>query len=116
MKMPNGDAAIVDRQKLPGHWLNAEHPRGEHKARVFATLGFTAETPTRLRAALLIAARQRRRAAGGIGPIRRSLSAGVCDRRSSKVHREKGIVRVRAPPQGLLHQPVSPLTHILSAS
>jgi len=44
MKMPDGDAAIVDRQKLTGYCLNPEHPRGKHKARVFATLGFTAPT------------------------------------------------------------------------
>ena len=40
MKMPGGDAAIVDRRKLTGYCLNPEHPRGKHKARVFAaTLG-----------------------------------------------------------------------------
>jgi len=44
MKMPDGDAAIVDRQKLTGYCLNPEHPRGKHKARVFAMLGFTAPT------------------------------------------------------------------------
>lgn len=70
MKMPDGDAAIADRQRLTGYCLNPEHPRGKHKARVFATLGFTAENADALRAALLMAARQRRRAAGGIGPIR----------------------------------------------
>jgi hypothetical protein len=36
--------------------LNAEHPRGKHKARVCATLGFTAENADELRAALLKAA------------------------------------------------------------
>jgi hypothetical protein len=36
--------------------LNQEHPRGKHKARVFATLGFTAENADELRAALLKAA------------------------------------------------------------
>lgn len=56
MKMPDGDAAIVDRQKLTGYCLNPEHPRGKHKARVFATLGFTAENADTLRAALLMAA------------------------------------------------------------
>ena len=56
MKMPDGDAAIVDRQKLTGCCLNPEHPRGKHKARVFATLGFTAENADELRAALLMAA------------------------------------------------------------
>ena len=36
--------------------LYPEHPRGKHKARVFATLGFTAENADELRAALLKAA------------------------------------------------------------
>ena len=56
MKMPGGDAAIVDRRKLTGYCLNPEHPRGKHKARVFATIGFTAENGDELRAALLKAA------------------------------------------------------------
>ena len=56
MKMPDGDAAIVDRQKLTGYCLNPEHPRGKYKARVFATLGFTAENADELRAALQRAA------------------------------------------------------------
>jgi hypothetical protein len=56
MKMPGGDAAIVDRHKLTGYCLNPEHPRGKHKARVFATLGLTAENADELRAALLLAA------------------------------------------------------------
>ncbi|HWW84306.1 MAG TPA: hypothetical protein VNZ26_11920, partial [Vicinamibacterales bacterium] len=56
MKMPGGDAAIVDRQKLTGYCLNSEHARGKHKARVFATLGFTVENAHELRAALLRAA------------------------------------------------------------
>ena len=56
MKLPGGDAAIVDRHKLTGYCLNPEDPRGKHKARVFATLGFTAENADVLRAALLTAA------------------------------------------------------------
>lgn len=57
MKIPAGDNAIVDRQKLTAYCLNPEHPRGKHKARVFATaLGFTAENADELRAALLTAA------------------------------------------------------------
>jgi hypothetical protein len=56
MKMPGGDAAIVDRQKLTGYCLNPEHPRGKHKARVFANLGFTAENADELRGVLLTAA------------------------------------------------------------
>ena len=57
MKMPGGDVAIVDPEKLAGYCLNPEHPRGKHKARVFAAaLGFTAENADDLRAALLAAA------------------------------------------------------------
>jgi hypothetical protein len=56
MKLPGGDAAIVDIQKLTGYCLNPEHPRGKHKARVFATLGFTTENAHALRTALLNAA------------------------------------------------------------
>ena len=56
MKMPGGDAAIVDELKLTGYCLNPEHPRGKHKARVFATLGYTAENADELRAELLRAA------------------------------------------------------------
>ena len=55
-KFPGGEAAIVDREKLTGYCLNPEHPRGKHKARVFATLGFTVENADDLRAALLTAA------------------------------------------------------------
>src|SRR5262245_37839727 len=56
MKLPGGEAAIVDLQKLTGYCLNPDHPRGKHKARVFATLGFTADNANELRAALLKAA------------------------------------------------------------
>src|SRR5690349_9476071 len=56
MRMPRGDAGIVDQQKLTGYCLNPEHPRGKHKARVFATLGFTAHNADELRTALLRAA------------------------------------------------------------
>ena len=55
-KIPGGEAAIVDREKLTGYCLNPEHPRGKHKARVFATLGFTAENADDLRSAFLAAA------------------------------------------------------------
>ena len=57
MKMPGGDAAIADLEKLTRYCLNPEHPRGKHKARVFAAaLGFTTENAGELRAALLTAA------------------------------------------------------------
>lgn len=56
VKLPGGDAAIVDQRKLTDYCLNPEHPRGKHKARVFAALGFTADNADDLRAALVQAA------------------------------------------------------------
>ncbi len=57
MNLPGGDRAIVDREKLTAYCLNPEHPRGKHKARVFAAaLGITAENVDELRAALVAAA------------------------------------------------------------
>src|SRR5438132_14244701 len=54
MKLPNGDRAIVDIAKLSDYCLSPEHPRGRHKARVFASaLGLTADHAEGLRDALL---------------------------------------------------------------
>jgi len=59
MHLPNGDRAIVDIRKLADYCLNPSHPRGRHKARVFAaTLGLTQANAEILRAALLAAARE----------------------------------------------------------
>ena len=56
MKLPAGTEAIVDLEKLAGYCLNLDHPRGKHKARVFAgVLGFTAEHAGQLREALAAA-------------------------------------------------------------
>ena len=89
MKMPGGDAAIVDLRKLTGYCLNPEHPRGKHKARVFATLGFTAENADDLRAALLRAAAS--------GDAQRAASDEFGDRYvlefEIKGPQDKGIVR-----------------------
>ena len=58
MKLPNGDRAVVDIEKLRDYCLNPHHPRGRHKARVFAAaLGFTADHASDLAAGLLAAAR-----------------------------------------------------------
>lgn len=58
MKLPNGDNAVVDIVKLRDYCLNLSHPRGRHKARVFASLfGLTAQHASDLRIALLGAAR-----------------------------------------------------------
>lgn len=57
MKLPGGKSAVVDIAKLRDYCLNEQHPRGRHKARVFATvLGFTAADAGLLRQALLKAA------------------------------------------------------------
>jgi hypothetical protein len=57
MKMPGGERAVVDIAKLRDYCLNREHPRGRHKARVFASvLGLIAADADVLRQALLKAA------------------------------------------------------------
>lgn len=57
MKLPNGESAIIEIEKLRDYCLNLEHPRGQHKARVFsALLGIAADDADVLRAALLRAA------------------------------------------------------------
>jgi hypothetical protein len=58
VRLPHADRAVVDMEKLRRYCLSAEHPRGRHKARVFAaTLGLTADNAEQLRSALLAAAR-----------------------------------------------------------
>ena len=57
MKLPNAQRAIVDIAKLAEYCLNPVHPKGRHKARVFASrLGITAQQSDDLRAALVRAA------------------------------------------------------------
>jgi len=57
MKLPGGNRAVVEITKLREYCLNEQHPRGRHKARVFATaLGLTAADAGMLRQALLRAA------------------------------------------------------------
>ena len=56
-KLPNPEHAVVEMRKLREYCLSPEHPRGKHKARVFASaLGITAEDSEELRQALLSAA------------------------------------------------------------
>jgi hypothetical protein len=56
-KLPNPEKAVVEMRKLREYCLSPEHPRGKHKARVFASaLGLTAEDSEELRRALLSAA------------------------------------------------------------
>jgi hypothetical protein len=57
MKLPGGDRALVDVGKLREYCLNERHPRGRHKARLFASiLGLTREDAEILRQELLRAA------------------------------------------------------------
>jgi hypothetical protein len=57
MKLPYGEASIVEIEKLRDYCLSPEHPRGRHKARVFRSiLGMTASHADELRAALIDAA------------------------------------------------------------
>ena len=36
-RLPHADGAILDLRKIEGYCLSTVHPRGRHKARVFAT-------------------------------------------------------------------------------
>ena len=57
MKLPKGEAFIVDIEKIRDYCLSRRHPRGHHKARVFlSVLGMTADHSEELRAALIDAA------------------------------------------------------------
>lgn len=57
MRLPNGEHAIVELAKLRDYCLNDRHPRGRHKARVFASvLGITQAEADFLREALRSAA------------------------------------------------------------
>ena len=59
MRLPNGDRATVDLEKLIDYCLNPDHPRGKHKARVFrSACGLTAENAEMMRQQLLEAAVQ----------------------------------------------------------
>lgn len=56
-KLPNAENAVVEMRKLRDYCLSPEHPRGKHKARVFASaLGITTEDSEELRRTLLTAA------------------------------------------------------------
>uniref|UniRef100_Q02B59 DUF6883 domain-containing protein n=1 Tax=Solibacter usitatus (strain Ellin6076) TaxID=234267 RepID=Q02B59_SOLUE len=59
MQLPGGDNAIVEIAKLREYCLDPQHPRGRHKARVFAAaLGLAQADAESLREALLGAARE----------------------------------------------------------
>lgn len=57
MRLPNGERAFVDAEKLSGYCLDLQHPRGRHKARLFASrLGISSNEEELLRRALMTAA------------------------------------------------------------
>jgi len=59
MWLPNREHAVIDLRKLREYCLNIEHPRGQHKARVFKrVLGWTASDADQLHQRLLEAARK----------------------------------------------------------
>jgi hypothetical protein len=54
MKLPNAEQAVLEVEKLRDYCLSETHPRGKHKARVFAaTLGITSENAEELRMLIL---------------------------------------------------------------
>ena len=59
MRLPNGQRAVVDIRKLRDYCLSPDHPRGRHKARLFAAvLGLGATNAAWLRKRILRAAAQ----------------------------------------------------------
>jgi hypothetical protein len=59
MKLPNGEHAIVDIEKVRDYCLNPDHLDGKDKARVFrSALGLTQKDAQALRECLLVAARE----------------------------------------------------------
>jgi hypothetical protein len=59
MKLPNGEHAQIDEAKLRDYCLDPAHPRGRHKARVFASVfGITQGHVDVLTEALARAARE----------------------------------------------------------
>jgi hypothetical protein len=58
-RLPHGEGAILDLEKIEDYCLDATHPRGRHKARVFReTLGIDRSHASWLRDALLAAMRE----------------------------------------------------------
>ena len=59
MKLPGGEHAVVEIAKLRDYCLSPSHPRGRHKARIFAAvLGLAQADAEFLREELLRAARE----------------------------------------------------------
>jgi hypothetical protein len=54
MKLPNAGQAFVDVRKLRDYCFSTDHPRGQHKARVFkSVLGWTVDQAEDVRSRLL---------------------------------------------------------------
>lgn len=53
MPLPNAERAVVDIRKLLDYCLNPLHDEGKHKARLFASVGLTANDAEELRNILL---------------------------------------------------------------
>jgi hypothetical protein len=69
MKLPGGERAVVDVAKLCAYCLDRDHPRGRHKARVFAAaLGLSRQDAEYLREKLLAAARDNDASKGASDP------------------------------------------------
>lgn len=69
-KLPNGDRAVVEIEKLWEYSLNPLHSRGRHKARVFrASLGLTQADAEWLREQLLRVAREEEAGTGTPSPF-----------------------------------------------
>lgn len=67
MKLPNGERAVVELSKLSEYCLDPSHPRGRHKARVFASrLGIGQSEAPLLRVALIDTAASSDEAVAGI--------------------------------------------------
>jgi hypothetical protein len=97
MMLPGGDRAMVELAKLTDYCLDETHPRGRHKARVFAArLGLGRSDAALLRAELLRAAANSTDAAEGAvdGFGRRfTLDLVVAGPKGSGVVRSAWIVR-----------------------
>lgn len=68
VKLPNGDRAFVDIRKPHEYCLSSRHPRGRHKARVFAAVGIREADAEELREALLDAALRAEVESGNASP------------------------------------------------
>jgi hypothetical protein len=70
MRIPNGARAVVELMKLTEYCLSSTHPRGRHKARVFALkLGFTPANAGVLRTLLLTEAATNDEAVLGVADV-----------------------------------------------